>query len=242
MNFEIERGNFFEELDPRMKLLLVIIITTMTFMAKSTYILLLNYSVIILLFVLCRLYSGAIKVSIFIITLVFLYEGIPFYTEITWHEGISLILFLMLRATVFIIMGSWMTSKLRIGDFITSMEKMELPKGMIVTIAVVFRYLPTVKREFYFIHSTMKLRGVGMSLENILLHPIRTIEYAIVPLILRNLTVADELSASVMTRGLDLGIKRIPYNDVTLKFIEILFVVLVILILVIGKVLLVTNI
>ena len=56
-----------------------------------------------------------------------------------------------------------------------------------------------------------------MNTKNILLHPLRTCEYAVIPLVIRSMTIADELAASAMTRGLDLETKRTSYRDVRLR-------------------------
>ena len=83
-----------------------------------------------------------------------------------------------------------------------------------ITIAVVFRYLPTAADEFRKISATMRLRGVELSARNLVLHPGRSLEYVLVPLIIRTIKIADDLAASAMTRGLDLVGARTTYRDV----------------------------
>ena len=133
-----------------------------------------------------------------------------------------IILFLE-RISIFFVMWSWMSTSLRISDLVAALQKMHVPKGAIITLAVVFRYLPTIGDEFRYIHNTMKLRGIGLTPGNILRHPLGTMEYVLVPLIIRSMTVADELSASAMTRGLDLKTKRSSYREVRLEPFDLLF-------------------
>ena len=52
------------------------------------------------------------------------------------------------------------------------------------------------------------------SLRNLVLHPGRSLEYVLVPLIIRTIKIADDLAASAMTRGLDLVGARTTYRDV----------------------------
>lgn len=230
-----ETGSFFEEFDPRMKFLLVICVSTLTFIAPTSKALLINYFIIVLLYILSGLYRSGVKVIVFVAV---------FYTISLWEpSGVSeeikfalnLIGPLAIRMMSYFIMGTWMASKMRIGDFVSSLEKMHIPKGIIITLAVVFRYLPTARDELYYISSTMKLRGIGISFKNILLHPIRTLEYAIVPLIFRCLTIADELSVSAMTRGLDLETKRIPYREVKINIQEAVVTIVVLIIVVSSR-------
>ena len=60
----------------------------------------------------------------------------------------------------------------------------------------------------------MRLRGVELSARNLVLHPGRSLEYVLVPLIIRTIKIADDLAASAMTRGLDLVGARTTYRDV----------------------------
>lgn len=219
MKLEIEnkREDIYTSLDPRMKLLMLILFTTATYISRSTWVLLWDYIIIVALYMIRRLWRGAWRTGILFgsfLILEFLIGFIP-------HEGtkaaLGLIIFFLERTSIFFVMGNWMATKLRISDFSTALQNMHFPKGAIITLAVVFRYLPTVSDEFRSIKNTMKLRGVGLTFKNIILHPIKTGEYAIVPLIIRSMKIADELAASAMTRGLDLETKRTSYREIRLR-------------------------
>lgn len=219
MKLEIEnkREDIYTSLDPRMKLLMLILFTTATYISRSTWVLLWDYIIIVALYMIRRLWRGAWRTGILFgsfLILEFLIGFIP-------HEGtkaaLGLIIFFLERTSIFFVMGNWMATKLRISDFSTALQNMHFPKGAIITLAVVFRYLPTVSDEFRSIKNTMKLRGIGLTFKNIILHPIKTGEYAIVPLIIRSMKMADELAASAMTRGLDLETKRTSYREIRLR-------------------------
>lgn len=219
MKLEIEnkREDIYTSLDPRMKLLMLILFTTATYISRSTWVLLWDYIIIVALYIIRRLWRGAWRTGILFgsfLILEFLIGFIP-------HEGtkaaLGLIIFFLERTSIFFVMGNWMATKLRISDFSTALQNMHFPKGAIITLAVVFRYLPTVSDEFRSIKNTMKLRGIGLTFKNIILHPIKTGEYAIVPLIIRSMKIADELAASAMTRGLDLETKRTSYREIRLR-------------------------
>ena len=219
MKLEIEnkREDIYTSLDPRMKLLMLILFTTATYISRSTWVLLWDYIIIVALYMIRRLWRGAWRTGILFgsfLILEFLIGFIP-------HEGtkaaLGLIIFFLERTSIFFVMGNWMATKLRISDFSTALQNMHFPKGAIITLAVVFRYLPTVSDEFRSIKNTMKLRGIGLTFKNIILHPIKTGEYSIVPLIIRSMKIADELAASAMTRGLDLETKRTSYREIRLR-------------------------
>ena len=216
------RGISHPELDPRMKLLLVILISTSAYMASCRQTLILLYIVIVGLYLARRLWKAAWKIGIFFGVLL-LIESLA--ERMPWmgiQAAVRMIVFFLERISVFFVMGNWMAEKLRIGDLIAAMQNMHTPKGLTVTLAVVFRYLPTVKDEFVQIQNAMRLRGINPTFGNIICHPLKTIEYAIVPLVIRSMKVADELAASAMTRGLDLQVERTSYRNVRLRVADVL--------------------
>ena len=55
------------------------------------------------------------------------------------------------------------------------MDRMHLPKALSIPIAVILRFLPTVKEEWNSIQDAMKLRGIGLSFGNVLMHPVKPV-------------------------------------------------------------------
>ena len=210
------------ELDPRMKLILIVVFTTSSYLSQNTEALLWNYFLIVGLYLARGLWRSARKTAILFacfVILDFLIEYLPWQD---FRATLDIIVFFLQRISIFFVMWNWMSTRLRISDLTTALQNMHVPKGGILTLAVVFRYLPTVGDEFRYISNTMKLRGIGLTFGNIVRHPVATIEYALVPLIIRSMTVGDELAASAMTRGLDLKSKRTSYRDVRLRLRDIL--------------------
>ena len=226
MELNEQRGNIIEELDPRMKLLLLIAFTVLTFMSPNDFVMMINYALILILFFTCKLYTKGLKVFVYIAVLMLLGAAAELIQDEQCRETFGMIAYFLQRFSVIVIMGIWISSKMKIGDFITAMENMHTPKGITITMAVTFRYMPTVRQEFYYIKNTMKLRGIGISFKNVFLHPVKTIEYSIVPLVIRCFTIADDLAASVMTRGLDLETRRISYHEVKIKVSDVLITLL----------------
>ena len=71
-----------------------------------------------------------------------------------------------------------MGSKLRVSDFVTAMQNMHVPKGGTIALAVAFRYIPTVQDEFRSIKKYYDATRIGLTVRNVLLHPVKTCEYA----------------------------------------------------------------
>lgn len=83
-----------------------------------------------------------------------------------------------------------------------------------------FRYIPTLRIEYRMIRETMNIRGIGDTFWKRITHPLATIEYILVPLLMRCLKVTDELAASGTTRGLELEEKRYALNPISYSWKE----------------------
>ena len=87
-------------------------------------------------------------------------------------------------------------------------------------LVVMFRYIPTLRIEYRMIRNTMDIRGISDTAWKQIIHPLATIEYILIPLLMRCLKVTDELAASGTTRGLELEEKRYALNSVRFSWKE----------------------
>lgn len=88
------------------------------------------------------------------------------------------------------------------GEIVSALLKVRIPNNITLMVVVAFRFAPTVSSEISAIRESMKCRGMlnaGVMLKN----PLAALEHAVVPLILRSLNVADELSISAIVRGVE---------------------------------------
>lgn len=90
------------------------------------------------------------------------------------------------------ILGKWILTKTEVSEFVAVMWKLRLTQTAIIPLSVVFRYFPTLKEEWVSIRAAMKMRGIHVSLEHIM-----------VPLLMSAVNVSEELSAAALCRGLD---------------------------------------
>lgn len=90
------------------------------------------------------------------------------------------------------ILGKWILTRTEVSEFVAVMWKLRLPQTAIIPLSVVFRYFPTIKEEWASIRAAMKMRGINVSIEHIM-----------VPLLMSAVNVSEELSAAALCRGLD---------------------------------------
>ena len=109
------------------------------------------------------------------------------------------------------ILGKWILTKTEVSEFVAVMWKLRLPQTAIIPLSVVFRYFPTIKEEWASIRAAMKMRGIHVSLEHIM-----------VPLLMSAVNVSEELSASALCRGLDSPEPHTSLVQVRFRFSDVL--------------------
>lgn len=109
------------------------------------------------------------------------------------------------------ILGKWILTKTEVIEFVAVMWKLRLPQTAIIPLSVVFRYFPTIKEEWASIRAAMKMRGIHVSLEHIM-----------VPLLMSAVNVSEELSAAALCRGLDSPEPHTSLVQVRFRFSDVL--------------------
>ena len=121
-----------------------------------------------------------------------------------------------------------------VSEFMLSFERMHLPSKLIIPLSVMFRFIPTISEEWHSIRDAMRFRGIGISVRSVLTKPMMTLEYTMVPLLMSTATIADELAAASLSRGLDADTKRTSIEDVRLRLQDYLLILFSIVIAVTG--------
>ncbi len=114
------------------------------------------------------------------------------------------------------VMAGYLTFKIPSGKIIAVFQKSNLPQSVVLILIVIIRFIPTISGEFKTIREAMKVRGFTASFGKLLLRPLQTMEYAVVPLIFRSIKVGDELAAAAIVRGIEKPIKKHSYYSTRL--------------------------
>jgi len=101
----------------------------------------------------------------------------------------------------------------KIDEFMSAMQKIRIPDGITISLAVVMRFFPTIKEEYMSIRDAMKMRGIMLGGGNAL----KMIEYRMIPLLFSCVNIGDELSAAAVTRGLGGKVKRTSTVELRLR-------------------------
>lgn len=98
------------------------------------------------------------------------------------------------------------------GQISSFLSKIHAPTTLILGILVVFRFFPTMKAEVRALRESMYNRGLATG-KQFLFHPASTFEYILVPIMMRCIQIADQLTISALSRGIEAPVKRTSYYD-----------------------------
>ncbi len=195
------------KLDPRTKLLILILINVIVFSNPDFQTELICIGFIVVLSFLIGAYKQALRG-------VLMYAGMM---AILWICGffpsvlsgiISMMAICFRKLVPTMIFASALIATTKVSELICALQKIYVPKSIIIPFAVTLRFFPTAKEEFSCIKDAMKLRGIGLNIRNILTRPLTLIECIFVPIMLRCASIAEELSAASVARGIDSEHKR----------------------------------
>ncbi len=225
--------NKIKKIDPRIKLILLPIIAFMSFFVRETYLLLPFVLFAVFLFLISAMYRRAVmSLSIFGLII-----GAEKVINMMDNPNIIFIYFMVMffisRMFVIFLYGTYITRTTKISEMVAALDSMKIPKGIAISFSVLLRFAPTMRLEMRALKENMKIRGVINTKYFILIHPIKYLEYSLVPLLMRTVKIADELAASALIRGLDVSIERISLIDLRFTLLDG-FVSLIALVIIVG--------
>lgn len=226
---KIDKKNGLRDIDPRVKILITLAFSTMLFCTAKQSTILISLCMVFGIF----LFSDMAKKSMQFILAYSVIMMFEYAIHLIHIEALTILLsaitYTMLKFIPMVMFSYWLFSTVKVNELITALEQMKIPKSVVLSLAVLFRFLPTVKEELGYILDTMKMRNIDLSFKRGLLHPLQTTEYIMIPLLLRSVKISDELAAAALTRGIDGENKRTSLRKVNVSFPEIIFSIVFIL-------------
>ena len=98
------------------------------------------------------------------------------------------------------------------GELAAFLSRIHMPTAVILGLLVLFRFFPTMKADLKGVGRPMRNRGLTAP-ARLLTHPAAYCEYVLVPMLLRCLQLADQLSVSAVARGAEAPGKRGSYHE-----------------------------
>ena len=123
------------------------------------------------------------------------------------------------KFVIAVMMIEFLKRKTSMSYVISAMQTMKFPNAVAIPFIVILRYMPTLREDYGYLKDSLKIRGIRTSGIEFFIHPIRSLEFMIVPILFRSIRVAEELSTSVLLRGIENYKNRT--NIYPLKFTKI---------------------
>ena len=211
--------NVKKELDPRTVLGIVFILVMLGLAVNKplpSHVLLIICNIYLLTakaYCECILYS---MIYIIIAGLMLYIHHIPNTTVALTIVSIS---YFVHKFIIAIMMIEFLKRKTSMPYVISAMQTMKFPNAVAIPFIVILRHMPTLREDYGYLKDSLKIRGIRTSGIEFFIHPIRSLEFMIVPILFRSIRVAEELSTSVLLRGIENYKNRT--NIYPLKFTKI---------------------
>lgn len=191
------------KLDPRTKLLILAVTSICVFINESIAIECIFVFVPLLLLFLARELKRVIRyAALFLLLLSVQLIFVPCLSVTV--GGIVYMFTVYIRKLIpCVMLGSYLISTTKVSSFLAAVSRFHLPKGFTIALSVTLRYFPTMGEEWHSIRDAMALRGISASAGALLAHPLKTMEYVYVPMLISASRISDEISQAAITRGID---------------------------------------
>ena len=176
---------------------------------------------------------GVIFIGLYFYYHIITYAQIPFLRNSIFIV-LGIIAFIIQRIIPFLMLGTAIKKQKNLSEITTALERCRLPKGIILSISVMFRNFASLKEDFFTISDAMKLKGIDTSRKGIVCHPFRMLEYIFVPMLFRSLRTAEEFSCAALVKGIENKNRRSSYFDVRIRKKDIIISVIAVAMLIAG--------
>lgn len=188
-------------LDPRTKLLLLLVISTACTVGYRGPVFLIKPYFIAVPFILLAL-NGKIY-AVLKITCIYLLAA---YWE-SWlifipptgfaRDIIRLVMAVISSFMPSLVMGCYTISTTKVSEFTAAMQSLHVSQKIIIPFVVLFRFFPTIAEEYRTIQDAMRIRRITIKRGLVTM-----LEYRMVPLMISLVKIGDDLSAAAATRAL----------------------------------------
>ncbi len=210
-------------LDPRSKLAVFAAACLCTFSGMSQLQEVTLLALCLLTLLLCRRWKGAL-ITVAVFAAMSLGDAFLVSRLTGAAQYLALLICHVLRFLLPLFTSFYAVTKTStVGEYISAFMAMRLPGVVIIPMAVMFRFVPTMNEEWQSVTRAMKLRGLAVNWGNFLRRPMTMLETVLVPFLLQCSTVVDEMSAAVMARGFDKDHPRSSYQEVKMRALDWLF-------------------
>lgn len=136
------------------------------------------------------------------------------------------LVYIFLRMIPVAMISYILVSAVKSNELLSVLEQIRLPKKLMLSVTVTLRFFPTYKTEIKMIRESLKMRNIILTPKE----PLKYLEYWIVPMLMRMNLIAEEMTATAMTKGVESPNKRTSFYNVKMRTFDYIFLVIILLI------------
>ena len=184
---------------------------------KLGYYIMLAVSFVLLLTHSKKVFLNMSTKYLFLILLLYLLKKLPYGLGVASFMGLLLIgikLFPIFTLGRILIALSPLT-------IMSSLRKIGIPNNFNLSVATGLRFMGEMNIRLKEIRNGMKVRGLKISL----LHPVRSFELYLIPLMYKCIHVSETLTSSIISKGAEYKIKKTSYNPTKYNIFDLICLV-----------------
>lgn len=202
--------------DPRTVVVVLVVVNALALFSKSLVVVLACATCVVL----ALLFAKRFRTS-FGFALTFTVAAAFFFAPQVLPQNsvvilLSIIGFWVFRFGTVLGLGAYFVSVITPGELSSALCAARVPRTMRIPMIVMLRFFPLARMEFQAVRDAAALRGLPLGAGAWIAHPLRSMEYLLVPLLASCSRIADDLTAGGLVRGLAESTQ--PTSIVTLRF------------------------
>jgi energy-coupling factor transport system permease protein len=212
-------------LDPRTKLLLLVLAAVYIGMQLSAP----AEILLILIFLTPLFLAGLYKMALIFLGIYFIqfFAAIYLLPNISHSFLVFVVSFLVYGLRLLlpsIIIGAYAMKTTAVSEWIAAFKKIHMPNWLLIPLAVMARFFPTIREDYRHIRKAMAFRGIGTGFFDLVKHPMQTLEFILIPLLMNATQVSEDLAISSLTKGLSLPGKHTTIVHLEMTSLDWLFI------------------
>ena len=136
------------------------------------------------------------------------------------------LVYIILRMIPVMMIAYILVKDIKSNELLSAFEQIHLPKKIMLSITVALRFFPTYKLEIKMIRESLKMRNINLSIKQ----PLKFLEYWLVPVLMRINLIAEEMTATAMTKGVESPMRRTSFYNVKMRTADWIFLTVILII------------
>lgn len=188
--------------DIRVKFILILLSNYLLLRRASDLVMALFVGLLCLLFVLAKQWQKGLHHLGIYTMLYVLYAFVMEHVSGYFHSFLSMLAIGGRLMFPCVMAGSYLFTTTSSRQFVTGLRHCKIPESIVLTFAIMFRFLPIVKQDYATIQQSLKIRGLFLNCWDMLKRPLTYGEYVLIPLLMSASRTAQDLTIATITKSI----------------------------------------